>query len=401
MDKLPKPQIKGKDVSLDKALAHISKTLRQAHHPLFSGLAGDVNVARAVVRLARASRGTLDHINTPRLGNTRVAQTFGWVACTLSEAALRPDVFVVVGKESLSINPRFVERILARRSPKDAQHKSPHLIFLGSYKESDIPDLLKPYSKEIIPIADESLFEAIRYLNTLDHHPPKDIDDHNGHTTLDDKQDKSTKQTGGTLSNDELSALRHLYETLLNAQYGCVAFYAGVFGEQHTDMGALSLARFVKSLNRTTRCASLALGNNLGDYTMQSVAVWLTGKPACSSFSGTKTGEVEHNPAVFNTANMLAQKRADTLFWIAPLAPLAPPKSNLPTIVIAHPNTPLKKTPEVFIPTGIPGIDYDAHLFRLDSSAALRLDKIRDSELPNAAHLLEQVREQYEAGAKK
>src|SRR5262249_60453736 len=61
--KLPEasPQIGGKDVSLDKAVAEAAKLSGKAALPLYGGLATDVEGMRAALALAERSRGIDEH----------------------------------------------------------------------------------------------------------------------------------------------------------------------------------------------------------------------------------------------------------------------------------------------------------------------------------------------------
>ena len=61
--KLPEvsPQVGGKDVSLDNAVAEAAKLIGKAALPLYGGLATDVEGMRAALSLAERSGGIVDH----------------------------------------------------------------------------------------------------------------------------------------------------------------------------------------------------------------------------------------------------------------------------------------------------------------------------------------------------
>jgi formylmethanofuran dehydrogenase subunit B len=50
-----------------------------------------------------------------------------------------------------------------------------------------------------------------------------------------------------------------------------------------------------------------------------------------------------------------------------------------------------EKEPDVFIPVGTPGIDHTGHAYRLDNVVAIRLKKLRDSNLPSTATVLNAI----------
>jgi len=79
------------------------------------------------------------------------------------------------------------------------------------------------------------------------------------------------------------------------------------------------------------------------------------------------------------------------LLWISSFNAHSPPTINAPTIVIGHPNIKFTQTPDVFIPIGIPGLDHAGTMFRMDSSVALPLKKIRDLGLPTLSMVLREI----------
>lgn len=364
LDAAPSPQIRGRDAGLDEAVRHAAGLLNKAKHPLFAGLSADANAIRAVLRIAARRNGTVDHLKSVASGATRVTQDFGWVGATLSEAATRADLFVVLGRDTPAVNPRFAERILARRPRNEA----PRVLFVGSFTDDDIPAPAKELQHEIVPIPDEALADAVRYLNVLSlNNPPPAIE---------------------ALPSEFRDALQKLHKAMSSANYACVVWHAGAFGERHTDIPLTSLSRLIKRLNHKTRCVSLPLGNNDADSIAQSVALWHTGKPACVSFS---TADKEHNPTIYNASALLEQQRVDALFWLVTLSPKPPPESEVKTVVLGHPAMKFDRAPEVFIPVGIPGIDHAGHLSRVDGVVALRMARIRESGLPSAADILARI----------
>src|SRR5213596_3154324 len=96
--KLPEahPQVGGKDVSLDKAVAEAAKLIGKAALPLYGGLATDVEGMRAAIALAERTGGIVDHaLSEAQYRNFRVMQTTGWITTTLTEARNRADLFII------------------------------------------------------------------------------------------------------------------------------------------------------------------------------------------------------------------------------------------------------------------------------------------------------------------
>ena len=64
---------------------------------------------------------------------------------------------------------------------------------------------------------------------------------------------------------------------------------------------------------------------------------------------------------------------------------------NLYNIVLGHPNTKFTNMPDIFIPVGIPGIDYDGIMFRTDNVVSVALKNIRDIKLPTTENIINRL----------
>jgi formylmethanofuran dehydrogenase subunit B len=86
----PSPQVDGKDVSLDEAVAAAAKLIRESRLPVFGGLGTDVDGMRAVMTLAERSGGVVDHaLSGDAYRNLRVYQSSGYLTTSLTEARNR------------------------------------------------------------------------------------------------------------------------------------------------------------------------------------------------------------------------------------------------------------------------------------------------------------------------
>ena len=56
-----------------------------------------------------------------------------------------------------------------------------------------------------------------------------------------------------------------------------------------------------------------------------------------------------------------------------------------------HPNCVFDHKPDIFIPVGIPGIDYDGIMFRTDNVVSVALKNIRDIKLPTTENIINQL----------
>ena len=60
-------------------------------------------------------------------------------------------------------------------------------------------------------------------------------------------------------------------------------------------------------------------------------------------------------------------------------------------IVIGCPSTKFNITPDVFIPCGVPGVDYPGHVFRTDNVVSLPLTAVRIPNLKSSQEILREI----------
>ena len=140
------PQINGKPVTLQQAIAHAAKLLQASQQPLFAGLSTDVQGFRAIYNLAQKTDGSLQHTNAKSTArNMKVLQSSGWQTTTLTEVKNRADVIVCIGTDIVSHNPRFFERFI-NVDGMFVNAKQREVIFIGENLESTA-GILPQFSK--------------------------------------------------------------------------------------------------------------------------------------------------------------------------------------------------------------------------------------------------------------
>jgi formylmethanofuran dehydrogenase subunit B len=122
---------------------------------------------------------------------------------------------------------------------------------------------------------------------------------------------------------------------------------------------------------------------------VNNTSTWLSGYPTRNRFTH---GKAEYDTYHFSSTQQL--KSCDALLWISTFNAQLPPPSDVPTIVIGHPNMQFDRVPDVLIPVGIPGIDHIGSMARMDNVVSLPLKKIRSSTLPSLSQVIEQVIQQ-------
>ena len=367
--KLPEvsPQVGGKDVSLDNAVAEAAKLIGKAALPLYGGLATDVEGMRAVLSLAERSGGIVDHTLSEALyRNLKVLQTIGWITSTLAETRNRADLVIIAGSDVFKLHPRFYETIV---SPPDSMFDvtAPKrtLVVIGKGLDGGI-----------------SKGARVGEMITLDCNPARAGEVVGAlRARLRGFRLKPLKINGVTLA--EIDALA---EKCKQAKYGVVVWAPPSLDFPFAELAVEQFAGLVKDLNLTTRFAGLSLGGGEGVVTASAACTWISGYPLRVSYA---SGAPDYDPYRWSIGRMLKEGEGDLLIWIASISPdLAPPETNLPNVVLGTPGLKLAKSPQVFIPVGTPGMDHAGRMIRVDNVVSLPLRDLGRAELPPAADVL-------------
>ena len=366
----PSPQVDGKDVSLDEAVAAAAKLIRESRLPVFGGLGTDVDGMRAVMTLAERSGGVVDHaLSGDAYRNLRVYQSSGYLTTSLTEARNRADLFVIAGCDINKIHPRFFERIVnPERSMFSEAPPKRTVIFLGK-------DLDQSAAKG----------ERIGDVLTL----PCDV---NRIGEILDAMRAIAK--GGAVSSDSVgglprAALDDLLARCKAATYGVMVWVPSSFDFPNADLTVQAINEFIKELNTNQRFAGLSLGGSEGSTSVNAVCTWQSGFPLRVSFA---SGKADYDSTRYDAGRMIAAKETDLLVWLASYTEaLNPPDTDVPTIVLGTPHLSLKRKPKVYIPVGTPGIDHAGTIVRVDSVVSLPHRKLRESKLPLAADVIASI----------
>lgn len=341
------PNIAGKAASLEDAIAAAAKILDKSSSPLFAGLGTEVQGMRALMQLADKTNATLDHMHSEStVRNTLALQNSGWQTTTLTEVKNRADLILAVGTDIVSSHPRFLEKLVWNTDSLFNKAK-PEVIYLGQ-DSTDLPATLNA-------------------LNALA----------NG-------KKLHTDSVAGTA----VQQLREILDKVKAAQYTVVVWSASSLKHEHAELTVQSITRLINKLNETTRVAGLHLNSGDGDTSVNNTSTWLSGYATRSRLSN---GKAEYDAFQFSTKKQLAE--CDALLWVSTFNAYTPPATDVPTIVIGHPDTKFDKAPNVFIPVGLPGLDHAGTMFRMDSAVALPLKKVRNTDLPSLAQVIKKIME--------
>ena len=366
------PRIKGKPVSLDAAIDAAAGILRKSQQPLYAGLATDVAGMRAAVALAEATHGAMDHMHGQALSNNyRVLQSRGWMTTTLTEIRNRADLVLFVGTDARNTH-RFYERaIWPQETMFDPKPKDRQLVYLGNgLQPGKVPGAGKGRKPQHLKCAPAALGEVAGALNALLNEQP-----------FNNRNDR--------VAGLKLADLQKLATQLSNAKYSVIVWAPGELPADNGEQIIESICNLIETLNASTRSSGFILGGGNAATTAANVTAWLTGYPLRISFA---RGYPEYDPVAFSTDSMLETGAADSLVWLSTLdADNRMPATKLPSVVIADSDKAFSKSPDVFIPAGIPGIDHKGVMIRGDSVVSLPLQKLRDSDRPAASEILKAI----------
>ena len=358
------PSLAGKPTDLKSAIKAAAGILHKSNQVLFAGLGTEVTGMRTLLGLAEKTGATLDHMHSEvTIRNTLAMQNSGWQTTTLTEVKNRADVILAIGTDIATSYPRFFEKFVWN---KDSlfNKPSPEVVYLGA---GDNVESIYPNGKQasIIDAETADLPEIINALNAL----------------ANDKKLNATHVAGVSVAT-----LNNILEKIKGAQYAVVIWSASSLKFAHAELTVQSITRLIAKLNETNRVAGLPLTAGDGDTSVNHTSTWLSGFATRNRFSN---GKPEYDNYQFSSQEQL--KNCDTLLWVNTFSAYKPPQTDMPTIVIGHPNMQFDVAPDVFIPVGIPGLDHTGTMFRMDSSVVLPLKKVRHSDLPSLSEVIRQI----------
>ncbi len=360
------PMISGKAVSTDEAVRAAARMIKSARQTLISGLATDVEGARAAMALADRAGAAVDHAFSPaQTRNFRVLQTRGWVTTTLTEARNRADLFIIVGSDVQSLHPRFFERIVTVPETMFTPAQKRTIVFIG--QDLDTSGAKGPGIAEVVTMScpNERAGEVIAALGA---------------------RMKGARIAASSVAGVPMAAIDALAERCRKAVYGVVVWAPQALDFPDGDLTVHTIADLVRDLTQTQRFAGLSLGGNEGAASAAAVCGWQAGFPLRVNF---KSGVPDYDPLRFETEAMVASGDADLLVWVASIgADLSPPETDVPMIVLGTPGLALRKPPAIYIPVGTSGVDHAGRMVRVDSVVSLPMKNLGRSALPRAADVL-------------
>ena len=359
------PIINGKASTLSKAITKIKKHLLGHQELLILNHGVELSGLRAILGLASQYGSIIDHVNSETLfQNLNLLQRSGYMATSLTEIKNRADVIIVFGNKIFEKSPRLLEKVLQTKNSLCADTRKKEIILVGSFSSKIIKDIKKSSRVTNIKV---NLDMIPSFLDSL-------------------SDDEESKKINGLSGND----LIKIKKIISNAKYLVAVWTNSDFTlTNNPEMIINSISKYIIAHNRDKRGACAPIAGSLGDVTSSQALAWTTGFASRVKFIG---NTFKHDRVAYNSKVLIDNQNVDTIIHISTLTSN---KIKLDTrcfnIVLGQPNSSFSSVPDIFIPVGIPGIDYDGIMFRTDSVVSVALKKIREIKLPSTEDIINRL----------
>jgi len=198
--------------------------------------------------------------------------------------------------------------------------------------------------------------------------------------------DEKYKKINGLSGND----LVKIKKIISNAKYLVAVWTNSDFAlTSNPEMIINSISKYIIAYNKDKRGACSPIAGSLGDVTSSQAIAWMTGFASRVKFIG---NTFKHDRVSYNNKVLIDNQNVDTIIHISTLTS---DKIKLDkryfNIVLGHPNSSFSSVPDIFIPVGTPGIDYDGIMFRTDNVVSVALKKIREIKLPSIEDIINRL----------
>ena len=286
------------------------------------------------------------------------------MATSLTETKNRADTVIIFGNEVLTKTPRLIDKVL---TPKDSLFSTSkkEIILIGDFSAKIVKNIKGKGKCNITNIKlDLNLIDDFLKLLATD-----DL--------------KSLKG----LKKSELIKIKNILD---KSKYIVATWTASDFIKTLNPKKIIAaICKYIVDLNVSSRAACMPISGILADETSSQALTWMTGFPSSIKHIG---GTFKHDRNAFNSQKLIDEKNVDVVIHVSTInSGKLKINKDITNIVLGHPNTTFTSTPDIFIPVGIPGIDYEGIMFRTDKVVSVALKKIRDIKLPSTQNILDNL----------
>ena len=336
------PRRGGAPVSLEEAIAAAARILLTARAPFVYGLARSATeTARRAAALAAALGGGIDVEAPPGARAERIAlQTFGLPGATFGEIRNRADLVLL-----WRCDPRVTHPHLLAGAPRTPLQPP------GTRRVILLPPAAEPPSRAradlllaAIPGSDLEVALALRAMAA------------------------GRRPAGETIGGVPAAAVRQAADLLRAARYAAILWDTAATGGPDGPAVASALTLLARDLNAAGRCAARPLGGGGNVAGAAAAILGATGSPGAVGFG---SGRPRFAPGEYDAGRILGEALCDALLLVGARGPLPATLSRrpggAPRIVALGPRLPAGAAePDVFIPTGLPGLSEEGEAMRAD-----------------------------------
>jgi formylmethanofuran dehydrogenase subunit B len=316
--------IAGRPTALDAAIEAAAKLLASSRCPLIAGLGTDVSGARAAITLADRIGAIVDHMNSDALlRDLDVMRSSGMLITTPTEAQVRADTLLLIGP---GLGEAWLQLPRSLFAPQQSDGTGP--VERRIHCVCPARDWPIPQSAVVVggrPGDIPVILAALR-----------------------------ARLAGRPIGKTRIppNKLEQLATALKAARFGVAVWSADAIDAPTIEL----LCGLLDDLNATTRFSGLPLAPGDNAFGVTQTCAWMTGLPVRSGFA---RASPEHDPWLFNSRRLVADREADCLFWISAYRAAAVPwRTAVPIIALTARDANFDKPPRVHIAVGRPGVDH-------------------------------------------
>ncbi len=358
------PLMKNKIISLSEALKQVKDIINSHKEILVLNHGVELSGLRSILNFSSQHNCIIDHVNSKYLyQNIGVVQRTGYIATSLTETKNRADTIVIIGNKILNKSPRLVEKVLLPNHSLCSNKNNRDVVLIGDFSKSTLNEIKDKCNLTNIKINLDLVPDLLKNL-----------------------QDDRKKSIKGLSSNMQLK----LKEIISKSKYLVATWAASDFtNNKNPEIIINSICKYIVDLNKNRRAACMPISGSLADVTSSQAMTWMTGFPARIKHI---SGSFKHDRKSYDSEELINKKYSDLVIHISTISPdKLKINRNVKNIVIGHPNSSFTSPPDIFIPVGIPGLDYDGIMFRTDNVVSVALKDIRNINLPSSQSILDQL----------
>ena len=358
-------KIKGKETSTKKTSDYCKKLINNSNETLILNVSSDVNICREILSSATKINGIVDHINSSIfLKNIGLYQRRGYMATTLTEIKNKSDVIILFSNNMLMLYPRLMEIVLAPKNSFSINPKNKKIYVIGDKKNNIRGCSIKDSRIQFIDFNNKNIPLLIQSFL---------------------KKENKTQLNNRVFNN--------LLENISNSKYLSMLWSTSeLIKYKECNQIIYKISEYIVTVNETSRAACLSMSGNDGDASSIQTTSWISGYPARVKFTGSY---FEFDSDAYNSQELIESNNIDLVIYINTISnKKLILNSKHKNIVIGQPATRYNIEPDVFIPCGVPGIDYKGHIFRTDNVVSLQLSDIKISKHRSAQEILREITSQ-------